>query len=808
MALEDANSKAAFASRLASFAQARKPQTSELTGTIESVRMFGADWGVATLRTEDGKSFKLTGRVNDLKEEAEYSVTAQVKMHPKYGESFDVLGARPHVQLNTAALVKFIKNNFKGIGQASAVKYVAAIQAEGGAQALTALREKLLNEPWAVDFSAIKREGTFDGDEKDKTLHAFIQRDLATRISGLPSNVLSALADYLLIAVKAQERDDKFASSDPVGDAWYILSQNPYAPITKVGGYGFASADTIGRLVKIPRNAPVRLAALVAHAVNDKCQSFGHVYLTLDQAKEGILRIDGGIDTKIALEHALEAGTIELDDEQAELRLYPCRLMDAEIALAQKIAEMCEPVEPLMNSTSAKALNAKVQETAKQLGGVFKNGLDDSQLKALTSIVTSRSRLHTITAEPGAGKTAVMEVLVKLLPNKQFLFCAPTGKGAKVLSNRLRSVGGYASTINSLLMGECESGFRFNADNQLEGDVLVVDEGSMPDLELAAAVFAAVNDGMHVIILGDVNQLPSIAPGMVLADILQIPQANHHCLDTVHRNSGGILDVIREVKAGQLNPTNRIGVKFSGELVSASEGFNALVIEYMQAVSRAGYDGTALLMSRRKGDVNEPGWNTTYANAVLREVCNPNARKLPGSTLCEGDRIILKSNMTIKDEDDDSADVRVVNGDTGAITGFTLKSSANNAGKRDGGVDTVQIKLDDGRAIDYPGVALNSVQLGYALTVHAAQGSEYKEVIAVITPGTPTFINRNMLFTGLSRARMNLSVHGKNQDLRKVAATPMPKRNTGLVRRIERELVEFQTDQNDEPEESRERRAA
>lgn len=792
MAQEDANSKSTFASRLASFAQARKPQTSELTGTIESVRMFGEDWGLATMWTQDGKSVKLTGRVSDLKEDAEYSVTAQMKTHPKYGESFEVLGARPHVQLNATAMVKFIKNNFKGIGQVSAVKYVSAIEAQGGATALAALREKLLNEPWTVDFTAIKREGTFDGSEKDKTVHAFIQRDLATRISGLPSNVLSALADYLVIAVKAQEKASKFGSSDPVGDAWRLLSLNPYGPIAKVTGYGFLSADTIGRLVKIPRDAPVRLAALVAHAVTDKCETYGHVYLTLEQAKEGIIRVDGIIGPTIAIEHALEAGTIELDVEGAELRLYPRKLMDAEIGLAKQIAGMCEAIDPLMHSESDKDLAARVQETAKQLGGAFRNGLDNSQLKALTGILTSKSRLHTITAEPGAGKTAVMEVLTKFLPHKKFLFCAPTGKGAKVLSNRLRSVGCYASTIHSLLMGEPEGGFGFNAGNQLDGDVLVVDEGSMPDLELAAAVFAAANDDMHIIILGDVDQLPSIAPGSVLADVLKITEADHHRLTTVHRNSGGILDVIREVNAGQLKPTNRPGVQFSGSLAPASEGFNALVIEYMHAVSRSGYDGTALLMSRRKGDINEPGWNTTYANAVLREVCNPNARKLPGSTLCDGDRIILKSNMTIKGNDDEpTADVRVVNGDTGAITGFTLKSAANNASKRDGGVETVHIKLDDGRAINFPGSALQSIQLGYALTVHAAQGSEYRDVIAVITPGMPTFINRNMLYTGLSRARVNLSVHGNDLDLRKVAATPMPKRNSGLVQRVESELVEL-----------------
>jgi len=789
MSLSPAHST--FLSRLAAFADSRKPKTTELIGTIERVKMFGADWGVATMWTEDRKEVKLTGPVGDLQEGVEYSVATVLKHHPKHGESHEVLGARPHVQLNNAAMVKFIAKNFKGIGTVLAQKFLTAVEFQSGQEGLVALREKLLNEPWAVDFSTIKREGKYDSDEKDMTLHAFIQRDLAIRIVGLRANVLKRLADYLTVAVHTQNRvaDAAAANDDPVASAWATLARDPYAPIATVAGYGFTSADMVGRMVNVPREAPVRLAALAAHAIVERCEAYGHVYLTFEQALEGIAKVDAQVSAQKAISHALASGTVCLDDHGGKARIYPTGLLQREVRLATKLAEMCAPTAPLVKGPTA-GLGAKIQSAAKQLGGAFKDGMDDSQVAALAGIVTARTRLHTITAEPGSGKTAVMEVLSRVLPNKSFLFCAPTGKGSKVLSNRVKSIGATASTIHSMLRGDVDGGFAFNATNPLETDILVIDEGSMPDLALTAAVFDAVSDTTHVIVLGDVDQLPSIAPGRVLADLLEIAQADHHRLTSVHRNSGGILEVIREVKSGSLDPRDRIGVQFSGTLPPAASGFHGLVREYLQAVGRSGYEGTALLMSRRKGEVDEPGWNTTYANAVLRDICNPNAQKVPGSTLCVGDRIMIKANMLVNrtgEEADAGHEERVVNGDTGSIQSFALKGGSGRDARL---VDQVQLRLDDGRSVDFPGGELHLLQLGYALTVHAAQGSEYKDVIAVITPGMPTFINRNMLYTGLSRARVNLSVHGNDVELRKVAATPMPARNSGLVRRVRNCLAE------------------
>lgn len=354
-------------------------------------------------------------------------------------------------------------------------------------------------------------------------------------------------------------------------------------------------------------------------------------------------------------------------------------------------------------------------------------------------------------------------------------------------------------TGNRLAVHQSDGSFvdriRYNEDNTLEGDVLVVDESGMNDVELAEAVVAASNSRMHVIFLGDTDQLPSIGPGTFLKDVLQIKAGDHHRLTTTHRNSGGILDVIEQIRNGSIDCIDRPGVTFSHGLLSVDQGFPLIARKYIDAVSKHGFEGVALLMSMRAGEPNVPGWNITYANQVLRDLCNPHAVKIPGTRLFVGDRIIIRENMTVplagtargkpikKKSDDEASDIddtRVVNGDTGTITSY--ERDAQNP--RSLMAQSICLKLDDGRMVDLPGADAKALQHSYALTVHSAQGSEYKKVIAVATPGHSSFINRAMIFTGLSRARESLDINADDQVLRKIAATPPPLRNSALVERV------------------------
>lgn len=776
-----------------------------MVGLLERLTKVNDDWSVGSIWSDERKSVTVVGAgLKDLVEGNEYTFNGHFKNHPKFGTQLDVLSAMPFVRPDRASIVKYIAKNFKGVGPTTAEKFIdrRIESAQDKDAALEEVRQQLLNAPWTLDFVGVTKKASFKADEETSPILAYVHRDLATKMGGMPGmkdSILKILAQYLLhLHTKSNA---KKAALDPqiIQKCWSSLVKDPYEPTKHVPGYAFTTADAIGASVNIPRDAPVRLKALVAHALDIGCRRTGHVFLTRQQLKASLENIDARAPADASIQFGLESEMIVLDDEFGEIRYYTPAIHDAEGQLAKGLANLCRPAASLSKQPKDQ-LADKVQEIAKAISPAMKDkGLDESQLEAIIGIMTATVRLHTLTAGPGCGKTQIMEILSKALEHKDFVFCGPTGKSAKVLANRLASQGRDAATIHSTLMGSGRGSFRYNADNHLDGDILVVDESSMNDVELAEAVVAAANGKMHVIFLGDPDQLPSIGPGAFLKDILQIQAGDHHRLTTPHRNSGGILDVIEQVRHGKMDCTDLPGVKFSHGLGSAAEQFPIIASKYIEAVSKHGYEGVALLMSMRAGEPDAAGWNITYANQVLRDLCNPHAIKIPGTRLFVGDRIIIRDNMTVplagtardkpikKKGDDEEAGIdetRVVNGDTGTITSY----ERDQRNPKSLMAQSICLRLDDGRMVDLPGSETKSLQHSYALTVHSAQGSEYKKVIAVVTPGHTSFINRAMLFTGLSRAREGLDINADDSVLRKIAATPLPARNSALVERVYAEI--------------------
>jgi exodeoxyribonuclease V alpha subunit len=249
---------------------------------------------------------------------------------------------------------------------------------------------------------------------------------------------------------------------------------------------------------------------------------------------------------------------------------------------------------------------------------------------------------------------------------------------------------------------------------------------------------------------------------------------------------------VNSVRNGRVLLEDAPGVWFSHGLADTAEQIDHVAAAYVDAVRREGASNVMLLMSRRKGDAAMPGWNTTYANAVLRQMCNPDGRKIAGTNLHTGDRVIIRVNAAYEQRGSRSGITeRVVNGDVGTIRGLVMADSKGMA-LRSLLPEWIDVELDDGRMINLPGTAMATLGHAYALTVHSAQGSEYKEVIFVVTPGHANFVNRTMLLTGLSRARESLRVFGRDEDLRSIAATPAPERNSALLERVNAVLADFE----------------
>lgn len=764
-------------------APAATEDTVEFSGTLIQMKVFN-DWAIGKFEV-GAKTLNVKGNaIAELQEGLDYRLIGRMTDHPKYGASFDVISSAPYVRLDPRAIEKYLVANFKGIGEKTAKKMIKQIMDTGGESALEVFRKQVLDTPWEIDWTTAGREGTYESTDDDAV--GFVSRDLATRIgnvNGVNRAVIKQLSMWLYTNRASLPEAEK--SGNPVFDAWKILTANPYEPARYVAGYGFKTADAIGSMVGIEKNAPERLRALVHYALEETCNSHGHVFLYGDQLRRAVAAVDVRADVDLAIDFGVQHDLIIVDDSASGPRYYTPKLFETERRVAARLKGLLDSSAAIWNKGKAGKLSHDAIQGAFRIGkkDAAKLSLDPTQIAAIDGMLNDRTRLHVLTGGPGCGKTALVESIVRLAANSRFHFCAPTGKAAKVLTSRIHAMGYSAGTIHSVLKGS-ESGWRVNKDEPLEGDILVVDESSMPSLELWDAILDAMPDNMHLLIVGDPGQLGSIQAGDVMADILKIPGVNHVHLGEVHRNSGGILDVVDEVRHGVLNITDRgESVSFSHTLGDAHDDFRDVVGAYLDSIGRVGIENTLLLMSRRAGKESEPGWNSTYANAVLRETCNPNATRIPGSKLYVNDRVVILKNMVLpqkdSDPDDEEAGERVVNGDTGTIRGFT-----ESADKKQSGAAWISLKLDDGRIIDYPGEHLNRLEYAYALTVHKAQGSEYQEILGVFTPGQPGFVNRNMLMTGLSRARNKLSVFGNDNELKRIAATLPPKRNSALVELI------------------------
>lgn len=727
----------------------------QATGILSSLSVYNDNWGRGSLRLDDGKRLACVGEaLAGLSAGNRYRVEGRIVEHPQYGKQIMVNAAAVDLPCSADALVAHLKANFRGCGEATARKLVAHYD-----DRLHALRDLLIENPQGLDFSVVTRRRIAAADGLDTA--SLVCRDLSGRVgaTGIRHAVLRRLADWLL--------PSSTAAPDPVRKAWAVLAGNPYAPIQQVDGYSFPVADRIAlTCVGFPRFHNARLAALATHALRDGCERNGHSFLSAEELAERIAACDPEAPPQAALAAALA------QEEPVVVRdgcHYPRHLFHCEQALALHLARRALQIAAPMSPLDTAGLEAEIAAAERGMGDGFR--LDGGQRLALLRMLASSHLVHTLTAGPGCGKTAMMEMLAHVARDRNILFCAPTGKAAKVLSSRVRRYGRSAVTIHSLL-GVKDEGYRHDPDNPLDADIVVVDESSMLDLALARALLDALPPDCHLILLGDTGQLSSVGPGDVLASVLKLP-GDHHRLHQGHRNDGGIRELVQQCRRGDVDCRDRPGVRFSRSLPPPDDvGLSRVVHTYLDAVRRCGQDRVALLMPRRKGDIHAPGWNTTFMNEALRRELNPDGKRVPGSMLRLGDRIIIRKNLALDDEGSE----QVVNGDTGTLAGCIVDDSGMN-------VLHLELSLDDGRRIRFPGGAMESLGLAYAMTVHAAQGSEYQEVIVICTGGSPAFVHRGMLYTAFSRARDSLTVLGDPGAIRAICMRPAPKRNALLVER-------------------------
>jgi exodeoxyribonuclease V alpha subunit len=533
-------------------------------------------------------------------------------------------------------------------------------------------------------------------------------------------------------------------------DAIPILRDNPYRLARDVHGIGFVVADKMASTLGIAATAMIRIRAGVGYALA-KAMDQGHCGLPEAELVLGaatLLHVPAAlVEEAIALE--LASGGVVRDrvgpdrdgpDRDGQTLVFLASLYAAERAIAEHLAALAAGATPWPAIDADKALGW----TAAQHG----IALADEQRAAVA--LALRSKLLVLTGGPGVGKTTVLKTILQILMAKRVrpLLCAPTGRAAK----RLAEVTGLeARTIHRLLEVNPRDGrFRRDERTPLDGDLVVVDEASMVDVPLMQALVRAVPRSAALLVVGDADQLPSVGPGQVLADLLAsqaIPVAR---LTTVFRQAAAsrIVTAAHQVNAGLVPQSTPDGEPGDFYLVDAADAERAaervLALVRDRIPRRFGFDPVRDIQVL--SPMNRGAAGAKALNLALQAALNPSgAPRLErfGTAFAPGDKVMQIEN---------DYDKEVYNGDIGRVVSVDLESASL----------VVEV---DGRELAYDAGELDRLVLAYATTIHKAQGSEYPAVVVPLTTEHYPMLQRRLIYTAITRGRRLVVVVGPKKAL-------------------------------------------
>ncbi|MBU0674437.1 MAG: ATP-dependent RecD-like DNA helicase [Proteobacteria bacterium] len=538
-------------------------------------------------------------------------------------------------------------------------------------------------------------------------------------------------------------------------EALLVVKENPYRLAEDIRGIGFRRADRIALKGGMLKSDPRRVRAGLLFLLDDAA-SHGHCFVPQTELLTRCREMLGGDDT------VSEASLVELvRDEKvvlAEDKVYPAPLYFAEQGVAKGLLR-------ISGQSGWTQEKPKLDWIMKELG----IELAEEQAQAVAMALTSR--LAVITGGPGTGKSTILKVLLMLLAEKgvRLALAAPTGRAAKRMAE---ATGMEAVTIHRLLeYDRSVNGFRRNADNPLEVDLVVVDEASMLDIILGNALIRALAAGGGLLLVGDADQLPSVGPGNLLRDLIDCGKVPVTRLMRIFRQNMGSLISLNAARINngqtlELLPgyhgdkdfyyiSREKADEIEGEILSLCGG---------RLSRKYGFDplrDIQVLTPMRKG-----GLGVDQLNIRLQEILNSSV----GSANCRlGPFLIGDKVMQIRN----NYDKEVFNGDLGFVSAIDP--------------DEQQLTLEfEGRAVTYGSSELNELQLAYAITVHKAQGSEFPCVIMSVHTSHYPLLQRNLLYTGITRGRRLMILIGNRKALAiAVANNRVINRNSGLKGRLE-----------------------
>jgi exodeoxyribonuclease V alpha subunit len=678
-------------------------------------------------------SFTAKGPLPSVRPGDIYRLTGHWANDPKWGRQFVIDEANVLNPDTADGAVRYLVNIASGIGPVTANKIVEALGGGSAIQTLIDTPDRLMALPFLKEA------------QKQEILNHLNNNQILAKLCSLicRDGIGPATANRIF------EQYGK--------DSVNVVKENPYVLCDDVAGIGFKKADLVAVSIGIEWDSPYRIQAAYRYMLQLAADD-GDCYLTPNATLARMSELLGK-EVPIAL---IAQACANLEAQKSIVRegadrsmIYLKAMSDAEKELANNIASHMNRPSAFSCTDERSILEWVKAHTDFEL----------AELQETAMLAALRHPISIITGGPGTGKSTVLkaicDVWAKSRPADSIYLAAPTGKASKRMEE---ATGRESKTVHRLLGYNPEMGFMVE---KLSG-LLIVDEFSMMDLELARALSVAFDDGLNVVLVGDVDQLPSVGPGKVLSDIIQsgIPTTR---LRFNYRQAAGskIATYAALVNAGEIPPYPAIENDFVCMSASTSEDALPLIERQVDIALAEGIDpyDIQILCPMRKNSLG-----TKNLNDVLRKKLNraadPDDVTIPRWKV--GDTVFFLGDKVIQTKN--NYDLGVFNGDTGKIIDFT----------------NATITLDfDGWSIDYDRDQAMDLQLAYALTIHKSQGSEFPVVIMPIMSQAWIMLQRTLLYTGMTRAKKRLVLITNDKSLKQaVKNVSQHNRNTYLKERI------------------------
>lgn len=738
-----------------------------IEGIVEKVTFYNSENGYAVftvteIQDRDDDEITCVGYAPSVNQGESVRVTGSVVTHHFYGEQINIEMCEKTEPKSERAIQLYLASGvIKGIG----VKFAKKIVDKFGRDTLDIMDKnpERLAEIRGISHERARAIGEIYR-EKTEERHALL---FLGEYGISPSYAIRIYKRYKDRTIK-------------------VVTKNPYSLAEDIFGIGFKIADKIAENVGIPKTSPFRIKAGVKYVLNSFANN-GHVFMPLEELilqTSELLGIEGKlIETELMSMHI--EGQLWIEKKGENTRVYLNFFYYAEGYTARKLYEL---------STTETKSEKNYDDEIDALENIDKIHFAPQQRNAIISAM--ENGVLVITGGPGTGKTTIINTIIKLCEadGLEIELAAPTGRAAKRMEE---ATGHSARTIHRLLeinfLEENSRNQRFDKDedNPIEADVVIIDESSMIDILLMHSLLKAIPHGTRLILVGDSNQLPSVGPGNALRDIINSEIIKVCRLNEIFRQAqeSAIVTNAHKINRGEYPDLKDKDKDFFFMRRMNTQELSSLIVGLVSK-RLPKYLGCEPMDIQVLTPMRKSPLGVTALNALLQGALNPPAqnkreREFRGIIFREGDKVmqiknnynaewkIVVSGRIVEDG------VGVFNGDEGIITYMDMEN------------EYVEVVFDDNKVVHYDFTQMDEIDLSYAVTIHKSQGSEYKAVVMPLLNGPDMLMSRNLLYTGLTRAKELAVIAGlENTVYRMVDNNQEVRRYTGLCGKL-REFAEF-----------------